>query len=80
MKKKVYVMATALMLMFSAPSVMASDAKSKPDMTENQKVRISEISQRVEEISQGYVWWSVSFSRCNYHRYLASDLTIVISN
>ncbi|MGB4399322.1 MAG: hypothetical protein WBJ10_08130 [Daejeonella sp.] len=50
MKKKVYFLATALMLMFSAPSVMASDAKSKPEMTDNQKVRFAQINQRVEEI------------------------------
>lgn len=50
MKKKVYFLATALMLMFSAPSVMANDAKSKPEMTDNQKVRFAEITRRVEEI------------------------------
>ncbi len=50
MKKKIYFLATALMLMLSAPSVMAKDAKSKPEMTENQKVRFAEITRRVEEI------------------------------
>ncbi|SKB42577.1 hypothetical protein [Daejeonella lutea] len=50
MKKKIYFLATALMLMFSAPAVMAKDAKSKPDMTETQKVRLAEISKRAEEI------------------------------
>lgn len=50
MKKKIYFLATALMLMFSAPSVMANVAKSKPDMTDNQKVRLAEITTRVEEI------------------------------
>jgi len=50
MKKKIYVLAAALMLMFSAPSVMAKDAKSKPEMTDNQKVRFTEITKRVEEI------------------------------
>lgn len=50
MKKKVYFLATALMLMFSAPSVMANDSKSKPEMTDNQKVRLAEITTRVEEI------------------------------
>ncbi|WP_411274658.1 hypothetical protein [Daejeonella sp.] len=50
MKKKVYFLATALMLMFSAPSVMANDAKSKPEMTDNQKVRFAEITRRIEEI------------------------------
>ncbi len=50
MKKKIYFLATALMLMLSAPSVMAKDAKSKPDMTETQKVRLAEITRRAEEI------------------------------
>ena len=50
MKKKIYFLATALMLMLASPSVMAKDAKSKPDMTERQKARIEEISRRVEEI------------------------------
>ncbi|MEJ7693531.1 hypothetical protein [Daejeonella sp.] len=50
MKKKIYFLATALMLMLSAPSVMAKDAKSKPEMTENQKVRLAEITRRIEEI------------------------------
>lgn len=50
MKKKIYFLATAFMLMLATPSVMAKDAKSKPDMTEKQKVRIEEISRRVEEI------------------------------
>ncbi len=50
MKKKIYFLATAFMLMLATPSVMAKDVKSKPDMTERQKVRIEEISQRVEEI------------------------------
>ncbi len=50
MKKKIYFLATALMLMLSAPSVMAKDAKSKPEMTDNQKVRFAEITRRVEEI------------------------------
>ena len=50
MKKKIYFLATAFMLMLASPSVMAKDAKSKPDMTERQKARIEEISRRVEEI------------------------------
>lgn len=50
MKKKIYFLATAFMLMLATPSVMAKDVKSKPEMTESQKVRIEEISQRVEEI------------------------------
>ena len=50
MKKKIYFLATALMLMLASPSVMAKDAKSKPDMTERQKARIEEISRRVEAI------------------------------
>lgn len=50
MKKKIYFLATAFMLMLAMPSVMAKDVKSKPEMTESQKVRIEEISQRVEEI------------------------------
>ena len=50
MKKKIYFLATALMLMLATPSVMAKDAKSKPDMTETQKVRLAEITRRVEEI------------------------------
>ena len=50
MKKKIYFLATALVLMFSAPSVMANVAKSKPEMTDNQKVRLAEITTRVEKI------------------------------
>lgn len=50
MKKKIYFLATALMLMLASPSLMAKDAKSKPDMTETQKVRLAEITRRVEEI------------------------------
>lgn len=50
MKKKIYLLATALMLMLSAPSVMAKDTKSKPDMTESQKIRLAEITKRAEEI------------------------------
>lgn len=50
MKKKIYLLATALTLMLSAPSVMAKDGNTKPDMTENQKIRLSEITSRVEEI------------------------------
>ena len=50
MKKKIYFLATALMLMLATPSVMAKDAKSKPDMTETQKLRFAEITRRVEEI------------------------------
>ena len=50
MKKKIYFLALAFMLMLSAPSVMAKDAKSKPDMTETQKARMVEITRRVEEI------------------------------
>ena len=50
MKKKIYFLATAFMLMLATPSVMAKDANSKPDMTESQKIRFEEISRRVEEI------------------------------
>lgn len=50
MKKKIYLLATAFMLMLATPSVMAKDAKSKPEMTERQKARVEEISRRVEEI------------------------------
>ncbi len=50
MKKKIYLLATAFMLMLSAPSVMAKDTKSKPDMTETQKARFAEITRRVDEI------------------------------
>ena len=50
MKRKIYFLATALMLMFAAPSVMAKDVKSKPEMTDNQKARFTEITRRVEEI------------------------------
>jgi len=50
MKKKIYFLATALVLMLSAPTVMANDAKSKPEMTDKQKVRVAEITRRVEEI------------------------------
>ena len=50
MKKRIYFLALAFMLMLSAPSVMAKDAKSKPDMTENQKARLVEITRRAEEI------------------------------
>lgn len=50
MKKKIYFLATAFMLMLATPSVMAKDAKSKPEMTERQIARVEEISRRVEEI------------------------------
>ncbi len=50
MKKQIYFLATAFMLMLATPSVMANDAKSKPEMTERQVARMEEISRRVEEI------------------------------
>ncbi len=50
MKKQVYFLATAFMLMLATPSVMANDAKAKPEMTERQVARMEEISRRVEEI------------------------------
>ncbi|MHB1178415.1 MAG: OmpH/Skp family outer membrane protein [Daejeonella sp.] len=50
MKKKIYFLATALMLMLASPSLMAKDAKSKPDMTETQKARFAQITSRVQEI------------------------------
>jgi hypothetical protein len=50
MKKKIYFLATAFMLMLASPSLMANEAKSKPEMTSNQQVRLEEISRRVEEI------------------------------
>lgn len=50
MKKKIYFLATAFMLMLATPSVMAKDAKDKPAMTERQQARVEEISKRVEEI------------------------------
>ena len=43
-------MATALFLMLAAPSVMAKDASTKPEMTESQKTRLAEIYNRVEQI------------------------------
>ncbi len=48
MKKQIYFLATAFMLMLATPSVMAKDAK--PAMTEKQQMRVEEISRRVEEI------------------------------
>lgn len=50
MKKQIYFLATAFMLMLATPSVMANDAKAKPEMTERQVARMEEISRRVEEI------------------------------
>ena len=50
MKKKIYFLAAAFMLMLATPSVMAKDAKSKPEMTERQTARVEEISRRVKEI------------------------------
>jgi uncharacterized membrane protein len=50
MKKQIYFLATAIMLMLATPSVMAKDVKAKPEMTENQKARFVEITRRVEEI------------------------------
>lgn len=50
MKKQIYFLATAFMLMLATPSVMAADVKSKPEMTERQVARMEEISRRVEEI------------------------------
>ena len=52
MKKQVYFLATAFMLMLATPSVMANDAKAKPEMTERQVARMEEISRRVEEIKR----------------------------
>jgi hypothetical protein len=49
MKKKIYFLATAFMLMLASPSLMANE-KAKPEMTTNQKVRFEEISRRVEDI------------------------------
>lgn len=48
MKKQIYFLATAFMLMLATPSVMAKDTK--PAMTEKQQMRVEEISRRVEEI------------------------------
>lgn len=50
MKKQIYFLATAFMLMLATPSVMANEAKAKPEMTERQVARMEEISRRVEEI------------------------------
>ncbi|MGB4773963.1 MAG: hypothetical protein WBP45_02210, partial [Daejeonella sp.] len=53
MKKKIYLLATAMMLMLTAPSVtMAKDAKPEPktEMTAEQKLRLEQITSRVEEI------------------------------
>lgn len=50
MKKQIYFLAAAFMLMLATPSVMANDAKAKPEMTERQVARMEEISRRVEEI------------------------------
>ncbi len=50
MKKKIYLMATVLCLMLAAPAVMANEANIKPEMTEKQKTRLVEITNRVEQI------------------------------
>lgn len=47
MKKKIYFLATAFMLMLATPSVMAKD---KPALTERQEARMVEIANRVEQI------------------------------
>lgn len=50
MKKKIYLLATVLMLALASPAVMAKNNKPLVTMTEQQKVRMEQIGRRVEEI------------------------------
>lgn len=51
MKKKIYFLATAILLSVASPAVMAKDAKpAKAPLTEQQQVQLQNIEQRVLEI------------------------------
>jgi hypothetical protein len=50
MKKKIYLLATALMFVFAMPTAMAKAENAKPSMTERQVARVEEISSRIEVI------------------------------
>lgn len=50
MKKQIYLLAALLCLTLVAPSVMAKDIKSKPEMTSSEIARVELIQKRVEEI------------------------------
>jgi hypothetical protein len=50
MKKKQYLIATALIFVLSFSSVIAKEKNNKPVLTETQKARIEVITKRIEEI------------------------------
>ena len=51
MKKKIYFLATAIILSLASPAVMANDAKpAKAPLTEQQQIKLQNIEQRVQEI------------------------------
>ena len=51
MKKKIYFLATAIILSLVSPAVMANDAKPvKAPLTEQQQIKLQNIEQRVQEI------------------------------
>ena len=50
MKKKIYLLATALMFVLAMPSAMAKGENAKPAMTERQIARVEEITSRIEVI------------------------------
>ncbi|NEU07207.1 hypothetical protein GZH53_02680 [Flavihumibacter sp. R14] len=53
MKKKIYFLATAILLSVASPSVMAKDSRpAKTPLTEQQQVRLNNIEQRVLEIKE----------------------------
>ena len=53
MKKKIYFLATAILLSVASPAVMAKDTKpAKTPLTEQQQLRLNTIEQRVMEIKE----------------------------
>jgi hypothetical protein len=50
MKKKQFLIATALIFVFSFSSVIAKEKNTKPSLTENQKARIEVITKRIDVI------------------------------
>jgi len=51
MKKKIYFLATAIILSLASPAVMANDSKpTKAPLTEQQQIKLQNIEQRVQEI------------------------------
>lgn len=50
MKKKQYLIATALVFIFSFSNSIAKEKNTKPTLTESQKARIEVITKRIDEI------------------------------